>query len=336
MVELVRLVLVAIFTVGGWQIAEQVTSDERSLLLGIVLGTSVGYVVGGVLGRRTVTAVSSIEREFQKVPAAELLAGTIGMILGLILAALFSILIFQLPAVAGGPVAAFTFILLSYVGYRLGRSKRDEFFGIFGLRPRTLGARPEQVSVIDTSALIDGRILDVVRTGFLGGTFLVPRGVLDELQTTADSGNPSRRARGQRGLEVLRSLQRSSADVVLMEDEGPGDVDARVVRLAKERGGVVVTCDANLATVAQALDVPVRSMNELSSAVRPPFMAGEEVTVHLSREGREHGQGVGYLDDGTMVVVEGGSGLLGSVVEVTVTNVLQTPSGRMLFAKIPE
>ena len=334
-VELIRLVLVAVCAVAGWQIAEQVTNADTSSLLGIVLGSAIGYVLGGVIGRGTVSAVGAIEREFRQVPAAELLAGTIGMILGLIVASLLSIVIFKLPPLAAGPTAAFVFIVMAFFGYRLGRSKRDDFFGIFGLKTRTIGSRSEEVSVVDTSALIDGRLLEVLRTGFLGGTFLILRGVLDELQTIADSSDPSRRERGRRGLEILHSLQRS-ANVALIDEDGEGDVDARVIRVARERGGVVITCDANLAKVAQALDVPVRSLHELASAVRQPFVAGEGVTVHLSKEGREHGQGVGYLEDGTMVVVQDGKELLGSVVEVTVTNVLQTATGRLVFAKLAE
>ena len=336
-VELVRLILVAVCTVAGWQIARQIGERESDLLLGIVLGSAVGYVLGGVIGRRTVVAVSAVEQEFRTIPASELLAGVLGLILGLLVGVLISIFLFRLPPAAGYTTAAFLTLALAYLGYRIGRSRHQELFGLFGLKPKAAGVRPGEVNVLDTSALIDGRILDVIGTGFMGGTFVVPRGVLDELQRIADSSDPKRRQRGQRGLDTLHVLQGSpTIEVSLVEDVATGDVDADVIRIARDRGGVVVTTDANLAKLAVVLEVPVRSLAELSLAVRPPFIPGEDVTIHLTKPGREHGQGVGYLDDGTMVVVEGGQEHLGSDVEVTVTNVLQTNNGRMVFARMSE
>lgn len=336
-VEFVRLILVAMFTAGGWSLGEGVNATGGKLVAFIVLGSAVGFVIGGVIGRRTVHAVSAVERDFHKVPAAELLAAAIGLILGLLISVLASVLLFRLPPAAAYPSAAFLTVILTYLGYRLGRSKRDELFGIFGLKARSAGTSSSDVHVLDTSALIDGRVLDVVKAGFLSGTLLVLRGVLDELHRIADASDPQRRTRGQRGLQILIELQRSPAvDVLLIEEEMAGDVDAQLVLLARDRGASLVTTDANLAKVALALNVQVRSMNELAEAVRPPLTVGEQVMVHLSKEGREHGQGVGYLEDGTMIVVEGGKELLGSEVPVTVTNVLQTPTGRMLFARLRE
>lgn len=334
-VEIIRLVLVGLFTAGGWQIAEALELHGTRLLLAVVLGSLIGYVLGGVLGRRTLAAVSEVERDFQRMPASELLAGAIGLILGLVIAVLVSLLLFRLPPAAAYPSAALLTIVLAYLGYRAGRSKRDELFGLFGLKTRTFGARAGEVNVIDTSALIDGRIRDVVEAGFVGGTLLVHRGVLAELQSVADSSDNSRRSRGRRGLDVLRSLQRNpSVEVVLVDEEEVADVDAALVRLARERGAALVTGDVNLAKVAAALDVPARSIAQLAEALRTPFLPGQEVTVRLTREGREHGQGVGYLEDGTMVVVEEASKQVGSDVRVTVTNVLQTASGRMVFARL--
>jgi uncharacterized protein YacL len=334
-VELIRLILVGLFTAGGWQIGRQVGADGTELLLWVVLGSLVGYVIGGVLGRRTFVAMSAVEREFTRMSASELLAGTIGLILGLLIAVLVSILLFRLPPAAASPTAALVTLVLTWLGFRLGRGKRDELFGMFGIRTRALGLRPGEVNVLDTSALIDGRVLHVVQSGFLGGTFLVTRGVLGELQSIADASDPGRRDRGQRGLDVLRRLQQyPSVEVVLVEEETPGDVDAQLVRLARDRGGTVVTTDGNLVKVAEALDVPTRSLHELAEAVRSPVTPGEELTVHLTKAGREHGQGVGFLEDGTMVVVERGQDLLGSDVRAVVTNVLQTSTGRMVFARL--
>jgi uncharacterized protein YacL len=337
-VEIVRLVIVAAFALGARWIAQEVPgSDEVTILLGIVLGTAVGYVVGGILGRRALVAVSTVEQDFAKVPASELLAGAIGLILGLLIAVLLSVFLFRLPAPADYLTAGLVALLLAFFGYRVGRAKQEELFGLFGLKPRASGIRRGEMNVLDTSALIDGRIMEVVRAGFLGGTFLIPRIVLEELQAVADSGEPARRARGQRGLRVLNELQRSPAvDVILVDEALPGDADAQLVRLARDRGGVVVTTDANLGRVAAALDVPVRSLNELAMAMRASVVPGEEVTIRLTRPGREADQGIGFLADGTMVVVEGGGELVGSEVAVQVTNVLMTSSGRMVFARMAE
>ena len=336
-VELVRFLLVGVFTAGGWQMAEALDLTGTRLLLSVVLGSLIGYVIGGVIGRRAMVAVSAVEREFQRMPASELLAGVLGLILGLLIALLVSLLIFRLPVIVAYPTAAFIAVVLAYVGYRAGRAKRDELFGLFGLKTRGFGVRAGEVNVLDTSALIDGRIREVVEAGFLGGTLMVHRGVLSELRTIADSGEPSRAARGRRGLEILRALQRHpTVEVVLVGVEDAGDVDTALVRLARERGAALVTSDVNLGKVADALDVPTRSMAGLAEALRTPVVPGEQVTIRVTKEGREEGQGVGYLEDGTMVVVERGADLVGSDVRAVVTNVLQTSSGRMVFARIGE
>jgi uncharacterized protein YacL len=335
LVELIRLILVAVFTAGGWQIAQALDTSEAMLLTSVVLGSLVGYVVGGVLGRRVAVAMSAVERDFARMPASELLAGVLGLILGLVIAVLVSVLLFRLPPAAAYPTAAMVTVLLGYLGYRVGRAKRHEVFGMFGLRDRAMGSTPGDVSVLDTSALIDGRVLDVVGAGFLGGTLLVTTGVLRELQAVADSSDPARRSRGRRGLEVLGRLRESvDVDLMVVDHEPDGDVDASLVRLARHRGATVVTTDANLVKVAQALDVPARSLAELAQALRPAVLPGEEVRVHLSRPGRDHGQAVGFLDDGTMVVVEAAGDLIGTEVRAVATNILQTPTGRMVFARL--
>ncbi|HVM11509.1 MAG TPA: hypothetical protein VM638_03400, partial [Actinomycetota bacterium] len=249
-VELVRLILVALFAVAGWQIAGAIRVDEGQILLGIVLGSAIGYVLGGIVGRRTVVAVSAAEREIRKIPPSELLAGSLGLVVGLVVSVLLSFILFRFPPEVGFPVSAFLTVVLSYLGYRVGRGVHQELFGLFGLKPRAAGVRPGEVNVLDTSALIDGRILDVVGAGFLTGTFLVSRGVIAELQSIADASDPRRRARGRRGLDVLEVLQASPAIEIAVIDEPPsGDVDADLVRLARERGGALVTTDANLAKV---------------------------------------------------------------------------------------
>jgi uncharacterized protein YacL len=176
-----------------------------------------------------------------------------------------------------------------------------------------------------------------VNTGFLTGDVLIHDAVLRELQQIADSSDPKRRGRGRRGLDAVAELQRApTVEVHLVEEAGVGDVDAALVRLARDRGASLVTTDQNLAKVAEALSVPVPRLNDLAAAFRLPVAPGDEITVELVKNGREHGQAVGYLEDGTMVVVEAATDRIGSAVAVTVRNVIQTATGRMVFASLPE
>jgi uncharacterized protein YacL len=315
LVEFVRFIFITLFALAGYEIGARAWAPKDQpwrTVLGIVLGALLGYVVGGIFGRQTAHAVDAVEHEFRRAPAAEIAAGVVGLIVGLIIALLLSIPIFRLPSAAAWPVVAFLYLTLPYIGFRVGRAKHADMFSLVGLKPRAAGLGRAEVNVVDTSAFIDGRILDLVRTGFLGGVLLVPRGVLGELQRIADSSDGNRRARGRRGLDILAQLQ----------------------RLARDRGGAVVTADSNLVKVAQALSVPVRSIHALAAAFRVPFLPGESLHVRLTRQGRDHGQAVGYLEDGTMVVVEEARDLIGSEVDVTVTNVLQTSTGRMVFAAL--
>ncbi len=188
---------------------------------------------------------------------------------------------------------------------------------------------------MDTSALIDGRIVDLVSTGFISGTLLLHEGVLHELQAISDSSDPKRRVRGRRGLDILVELQKApTVQFQLVEEAGVLDVDAALVRLARESGASLITVDHNLAKVAEAVRVPVAQINALATKFRIPYSAGDELIVRLVKEGREHGQGVGYLDDGTMVVVEEASAMIGSQIEARVRNVIQTTTGRMIFASV--
>jgi uncharacterized protein YacL len=339
LIEFVRLIMVSMFAVAGWEVAVSVSSrDTPRLLIGIVVGSGIGYVLGGMFGRSTASAVSELEREFRRVAAAEILSGSIGLVLGLALATLLSFPLFHLPAVSAYPAIAFLYATAGYLGYKVGRTKSDELFALFGVKPKAAGMSAGEVSVLDSSAILDGRMLSLVRMGFLTGSLLVTQSVLDELQAVADSSNPNRRNRGRRALDLLIALKRDpSAEVVLVEDVRtvPGEaVDAQLVRLAKRRGGAIVTNDAGLAKVAAALDVPVKSIHALAEALRPPVVSGEQILVRLNRRGRERGQAVGYLDDGTMVVVEEADHLLGDTVKVTVTNAIQTTTGQMVFGEV--
>ena len=335
LVEFVRLIFVVLFAAAGYTVATRIAPWTTSrTLVGVVLGTATGFVLGGVLGRQTASAVRTMEQDLRKVPAAEIVAGVGGLMAGLAVSALFSVPIFRLPPLAAWTSVAFMYVTFGYVGFRIGRTKNEELFTLIGLKPR-VAAVPGRVFVVDTSALIDGRITDLVQTGFVSGDLLVHVAVLRELQTIADSSDPRRRGRGRRGLDTVGELKEAATiEVHLVEDVGVTDVDAALVRLAKERGASLVTTDHNLSKVAQAVGVAVPSVNDLATAFRLPVGIGDEVGVQLIKEGRESGQAVGYLEDGTMVVVESATEEIGSEVSVVVRNVIKTTTGRMVFANL--
>jgi uncharacterized protein YacL len=336
LVEAVRLIFVAVFGAVGYQLGAYATATTGGrAILYVFLGAASGYVCGGVFGRLTLEAVRGLEEEFSRRPAAEVAGGVVGLVTGLVVAALLCLPLLFIPVTLAWPAALFVFLVLGSLGIRLGQAKYEDLFGLFGMKPRATARAGGDVHVIDTSALIDGRIADLVSTGFIAGTVLLHEGVLRELQAISDSSDPQRRTRGRRGLDVLVELQKApTVQFQLVEEPGVQDVDAALVRLARERSASLITVDHNLAKVAEALRVSVAQINALASKFRLPYAAGDELVVRLVKDGREHGQGVGYLDDGTMVVVEDAAGLIGGQVEVQVRNVLQTVTGRMIFANL--
>jgi uncharacterized protein YacL len=336
LVEGVRLIFIAVLGAAGYQIGATAAATEgHSAVLYVFLGAGCGYVLGGILGRLTLQAVRGIENEFSRRPAAELAGGVVGLIVALIVAGLLSIPFLFFPVTYMWPAIMFVFIVLGSLGMRLGQTKHEDIFGLVGMKPRAAVNRRGDLHVMDTSALIDGRILDLVSTGFVSGTVLLHDGVLRELQAIADSSDAHRRGRGRRGLDALVQLQRMpTIQFQLVEEAGVIDVDAALVRLARERGATLITVDHNLAKVAEALRVPVAQINALASRFRVPYSAGDELHVRLVKEGREFGQAVGYLEDGTMVVIEEAADHIGSQVDARVRNVIQTTTGRMIFASI--
>jgi uncharacterized protein YacL len=332
----VRLIFVALFATAGARIGEAsgTTSTSRALLF-VFVGAGVGYVVGGVFGRLTLRAVHGLETELGRKSPAVLAGGVVGLVVGLLVAVLMMVPLLFLPAAASWPAILFLYLTVGTVGYRLGQAKYEDIFGLVGIKPRAAGVTHGDLHVLDTSALIDGRVADLVATGFVGGTILLHEGVLRELQSISDSSDPRRRTRGRRGLDVLVTLQKApTVQIQLVEEAGVLDVDAALVRLARERGAQLITVDHNMAKVAEALRVPVAQINALASRFRIPYAAGDELSVRVVKEGREHGQAVAYLDDGTMVVVERAAERIGSQVEVRITNVIQTTTGRMIFAAL--
>jgi uncharacterized protein YacL len=334
-VEGVRLIFIALLGTAGFQLSTYyATEDSSRALLFVFVGAGCGFVVGGVVGRLTLRAVSGIEHELRRKPAPQVAGGLLGLIGGLVVAALLMVPLFFVPPRVAWPSAMFICLALGSLGLRLGQARYEDIFALVGMKPRASAATARgDVHVIDTSALIDGRVADLVATGFVSGTILLHEGVLRELQAISDASDPRRRTRGRRGLDVLIELQKSpTVQFELIEEAGVSDVDAALVRLARESGGTLITVDHNLAKVAEALRVPVAQINALASKFRTPYAAGDEISVYLVKEGREHGQAVAYLDDGTMVVVERARERIGDTLAVTVTNVIQTATGRMVFA----
>ena len=269
--------------------------------------------------------------------AAEYALGVLAVVVGLLMGLLVGVPLSALGGTAGAllpPVAA---ILLALGMLSATLYKKDVLVPVLGgVLPGGRGRTGPQEVVIDTSAVIDGRIVDIGRTGFILGTLVVPRFVLDELQRIADSPDAIRRNRGRRGLEMLAALQRDSiSPVVVSESDYPeiGEVDAKLVAYARDKSAAILTNDFNLNRVAELQGIRVLNINELANAVKAVVHPGEEMTVKIIQEGKEPGQGVGYLEDGTMIVVEGGSRYMEKDLAITVTRVLQTVAGRMIFAQ---
>jgi uncharacterized protein YacL len=301
-------------------------------------------VVGfAVLPYLTVVPAGWLVRSVQELSTAEFVAAVIGLFVGLLLGLLLSLPLSQIEGPLGTwlPLGISLFLGLGMMGLtvakRLDLIAAAEGAGLVR-RPRAAPERDETGPriVVDTSVLIDGRIAEIVDSGFVYGTLIVPRFVLEELQHIADSSDTLRRNRGRRGLEILNRMQRDPrTPVEVVEDEAPGvaEVDAKLVELAKSRSRVVLTNDFNLNRVAELQGVRVMNINSLANAVKPAVLPGEELRVRIIQEGKEPGQGVGFLDDGTMIVVEGGARMIDKDVDLQVTRVLQTVAGRMIFAQ---
>ena len=295
-------------------------------------------------GALAAAAVIVFELRVRALSIKRLLGAVLGSVLGIVGAALFGMVLSgSLPP--GGTRALlqlFVLMLMSYVGLMVGASKGDLLNFTGGLAElfageRTTGKR--NVKILDTSAIIDGRIADVVDTGFLEGALVVPEFVLRELQIVADSSDGSRRQRGRRGLDILQKMQANpSLAVQIVEDDFPKlrEVDLKLIELAKKMTAPIVTNDFNLSKVAQLHHVRVLNLNDLANSLKPLVLPGEKMNIVVLKEGKEYNQGVGYLDDGTMVVVDHARRMIGRAVEITVTSVLQTASGKMIFGKIED
>lgn len=320
---ILRTAILLMFVVTGYFI----DAKSNNGMYGIILGGSLGLVA------------LAAEIFLKKVRIGAIIGGILGISLGLLSA---DLLLHPLKPLLGQDIASVSFVLMSLFGYGgllLGVSKGKDISITDIFRFFRGQSIEENLKILDTSVIIDGRIVDVCESGFLEGGFILPQFILQELQYIADSPDSMKRARGRRGLDVLHKIQKMSQITVRIVDEDfpkIKEVDTKLVALAKLMNAKVITNDFNLNKVAQLQGVSVLNINELANSLKPVVLPGESMKVFILKEGKEYNQGVAYLDDGTMVVIENARKLIGKNADVTVTSVLQTTAGRMIFSKTKE
>ena len=357
---LLRVLVTLIFALLGWELGRQIAgvdtlksftlSSARIIVPAIVVSGLIGLVSAPWL---TVRPANALRSSLRQIPTVQLMAATVGLAVGLTIAALLAYPLSLLPNPFGTVLPFVGVIVMGYLGVTMMVMRHREILTFFRLQTESQD-RPDlpklplldkdrgdgfaQMMLLDTSVIIDGRIADVAETGFLWAILAVPRFILNELQYIADSAEVLRRNRGRRGLEVLDRLQQIENVVIEFLDQDPSEaqqVDEKLVYLGREMSAAIVTNDYNLNRVAKLQGVRVLNINELANAVKSVVLPGEEMSINVIQEGKEANQGVGYLDDGTMVVVEQGRRSLGAQISVRVTKVLQTNAGRLIFA-VPE
>ncbi len=329
---ILRLLLVVACSVSGYLLASHLPITHT-------LGIWIKWV-GALVGFIFALLALSIEKIIKKAPLKVIFGGTFGLFLGLVIAQLLG---YAFSGLQNSAVRISISVILScvfgYMGLVLGGKKVEEFrwpgWGFFakGSQKKNGG------KILDTSVIIDGRVADICETDFLEGPLVIPQFILQELQHIADSADSLKRARGRRGLDILNRMQKGdTVEVKVVDDDYPDikEVDAKLIALAREMNAKIVTNDFNLNKVAQLQGVPVLNINQLANALKPMVLPGEVLHLQIMREGKEQGQGVAYLDDGTMVVVENASRHLGEEVEASVTSILQTTAGRMIFTTLKE
>jgi uncharacterized protein YacL len=323
-----------------WE-ANPIPTIAYQIITSLIIGF-LGFLITPWISIRPIKA---IRKKLSKVSAQTLLYGLVGLICGLIAAALLAYPISLMPDPLGSILPFVAVLLFGYLGIVLFVTRQKDLYNVFhsfskGGSAEEKGEKDGQQDprriLVDTSAIIDGRIADIARTGFIPGKLFIPRFVLNELQYVSDSADNLRRQRGRRGMEVLAELQKDPAIPVAFTDidvEGVREVDDRLVVLARQLSCPILTNDYNLNRVAELQGVSVLNINELANAVKAILLPGENLEMKIIQEGKEYGQGVGYMEDGTMVVVENGQKFIGKTINISVTKVLQTAAGRMIFAK---
>jgi len=326
---IIKILLMAACSISGYFIGSAFTYHEFPLAL-----------IGLFLGLLIAISVIRAEQAIRKISLRVIFGGVVGTIIGLFITFFLAYgLTFVGVTLEKQQVAPWIYALLAgimgYLGLVIG-SKKIEEFNLFGFGQSKENA---DYGILDTSVIIDGRIADICDTGFIEGNLVVPRFVLDELQYIADSSDSMKRSRGRRGLDILNRMQRSSGiHIEVVDQDFPKlkGVDAKLVALAKKMNGKIITNDFNLNKVAELQGIKILNVNELANALKPVVLPGEIMTVKIIRDGKEPGQGVAYLDDGTMIIVDNAQKYQGSSVEVVVTSVLQTTAGRMIFSELKE
>ena len=317
------------------------TSDTAAVV-GAVLGAGVGYVGGGIFGRGFRSRLETApERLVARVSGPSLFAGAFGVVTGLLIGIVLSIpIVLFVPVAIGWPLAALVVLILILVAVRIFMARAEDLLAVAGLRTRgplrSLSlAEGGRAHLIDSSAAIDGRLLALVQAGLVQGRLWAPAFVVDELQGLADSGDGGVRRRGRSGLEALEALHSATAEFTVLDDAVPAyeDVDAKLLELAARSGARLVTTDYNLSKAAELRGITVLNPSLLGEKLKPIVSTGESLTVSISKAGKGAGQGVAYLDDGTMVVVEDAADAIGAELEVVVTSTTRTAVGRMLFAR---
>ncbi len=319
-------------------------SDHRWLIpfISFIIGSLFGFILFILSYKKLNFFGKRIIAYFQKIPAQNILSGVIGLIIGLIIANLLAYSLSFIPFI-GNYLPIILNVALGLLGITLGLSKRTESVNFYKKNIERFKKRDKsshsQLKILDTSVIIDGRIADISQTDFLEGILIIPRFVLSELQAIADSSEPLKRNRGRRGLDVLNKINKihtNKIKIISRDYTELKTVDTKLIKLAKELDAKILTNDYNLNKLAQLENVTVLNINDLANALKSIILPGEELITQIIKEGKEPGQGVAYLDDGTMIVVENGMNNIGEKVKLMVTSILQTPAGRMIFGRIKE
>jgi len=327
----IKIILLLACSVSGLFIAYHISPNDNFIYLKLLAG----FILGSFLA----LFVILVEREIRKFPIKKIIGSICGLLVGLLIALILGFGL-NMTSRAHNSLEILPWIyllvlgILGYLGAVLGFQKADEIN-----LPGSENMASQDYRILDTSVIIEGRIADICDTGFIEGNLIVPRFVLNELQLIADSSDSMKRLRGRRGLDILNHLQKSSnVSIEIVDYDFPKikGVDAKLVALAKQLNGKLITNDYNLNKVAELQGIRVLNINELANAMKPVVLPGEQMTVKIIREGKEPGQGVAYLDDGTMIIVDNGQKLINMNVKVTVTSVLQTTAGRMIFSELKE
>lgn len=316
------------------------------LLIVFLIFAIIFYFLSSFIYKGIIAIIDGFERNIQKLTVTEFLFGTLGLLVGLVFATLIGVPISRIHFVIGPILFILIDLIGALVGIKIFIKRKDDILNLLtsikknGIRDKK-NKHNEKIcpKILDTSVIIDGRIFDICQTGFVEGPLVIPGFVLNELRHISDSADGLKRNRGRRGLDILNKIQKElSIETQIYEEDFPeiAEVDAKLLKLAQVLNGKVVTNDFNLNKVAEFQGVPVLNINELANAIKPVLLPGEEMKVVVMKDGKEASQGIAYLDDGTMIVVEGGRKFISEEIMVVVTSVLQTAAGRMIFAKPKE